>query len=157
MIDNDLDDIELAVAGDRYSYAEDTLRLVQEVKRLRRAIRKHRDERGDDRCWLDDETLYGVLPEGFTPPTRDTRVEKSNCDRFISSRHNPRTEYTSPQKRIEELEAELKEREADYTSCCEDRSRLEQEVKKLTLMVKEDDHHIADLEEEINKLKEGKS
>lgn len=28
---------------------------------LESAIRKHRDQRGDDRCWLDDEELYKTL------------------------------------------------------------------------------------------------
>ena len=26
--------------------------LAQEVERLRNGIRKHRDQKGDDRCWL---------------------------------------------------------------------------------------------------------
>lgn len=33
------------------------------------AIRMHRDQRGHDRCWLDDEALYAVLPEGFNTPS----------------------------------------------------------------------------------------
>jgi hypothetical protein len=70
---------------------------------LQAAIRKHRDERGDDRCWLDDEELYKVLPEGYTPPPRDTAVELANCERFIACRHNPATEYVSPQREIDRL------------------------------------------------------
>lgn len=77
-----------------------------EVERLRAAVRAHRDERGDNRCWLDDETLYRVLPEGFTPPARDSAVELERCKAFIASRHHPVTDYVSPQGRIEELEAE---------------------------------------------------
>lgn len=71
------------------------------------AIRKHRDQRGDDRCFLDDEELYKVLPEGYTSPERDTTVELELCKKFINSRRNPKTEYISPQRRIEELEAEV--------------------------------------------------
>ena len=37
--------------------------LKMEVMVLRQAIRYHRDQRGDDRCWLDDEKLYEQLPE----------------------------------------------------------------------------------------------
>jgi hypothetical protein len=71
------------------------------------AIRQHRDERGDDRCWQDDEKLYAALPEGYVPPARDTAVELGNCQRYIECRHNPATVYVSPQRRIEELEAAL--------------------------------------------------
>ncbi len=71
------------------------------------AIRRHRDERGDDRCWLDDETLYKSLPEGYKPPDRDTTVEIENCHRYIVCRHHPDTKYVSPQRRIEELQAQI--------------------------------------------------
>lgn len=74
---------------------------------LEAAIRKHRDQRGDDRCWLDDEDLYRLLPEGYATPERDVLVEVANCLQFLRCRRNPRTEYVSPQRRIEELEAEV--------------------------------------------------
>jgi hypothetical protein len=76
------------------------------VKELEEAIRRHRDQRGDDRCWMDDEALYAALPEGYTPPPRDSAVELAMCEKFIACRHNPATEYVSPQRRIDELEAE---------------------------------------------------
>jgi hypothetical protein len=69
-----------------------------DVAALQAAIRKHRDQRGDDRCWKDDEELYAVLPEGYTPPERDGAVELKNCERFIASRQNPKTEYVSPER-----------------------------------------------------------
>lgn len=71
------------------------------------AIRKHRDQRGDDRCWLDDEELYRVLPEGYVAPYRDSSVELDLCRQYIACRHNPNTVYVSPQRRIEELELEV--------------------------------------------------
>ena len=70
----------------------------QQIITLQNAIRKHRDQRGDDRCWMDDEELYAVLPEGYTPPERDGAVELKNCERFIASRQNPKTEYVSPER-----------------------------------------------------------
>lgn len=85
----------------------DVTNLQQQVARLEAAIRKHRDYRGDDRCWRDDEELYAVLPEGYSPPAREVAVEKAMCDLFIASRRHPATEYVSPQRRIEELEAEV--------------------------------------------------
>lgn len=38
--------------------------LREEVKKLRDVIRYHRDQKGDDRCWVDDLRLYETLPEG---------------------------------------------------------------------------------------------
>ena len=49
------------------------------------AIRKVRDQKGDDRCWKDLEELYGVLPEGYESPVRDTLVELENCKKYIAS------------------------------------------------------------------------
>lgn len=73
------------------------------VKELEAAIRRHRDERGDDRCAADDGTLYAVLPEGDTRPERETLVTIENCEKYIACRQTGR-EYVSPQRRIEELE-----------------------------------------------------
>jgi hypothetical protein len=93
----------------------------REVERLRQAIRNHRDQRGDDRCWLDDEELYKALPEGYTPPPRSETVELDCCRRYIATRHHPGTVYISPQRRIEQLEdllkrvvKELAEHNAEY-------------------------------------------
>ena len=72
--------------------------LYQEVDRLQTAIRKHRDQRGDHRCWRDDEELYATLPEGYTPPARDTAVELANCERYIRCRQAPRTTNVPPQR-----------------------------------------------------------
>lgn len=77
------------------------------VDLLLAAIRKHRDQRGDDRCWMDDQELYEVLPEGLGGA--DLRlcgaVEMlKNCTRFVASRHDPAQPYISSQRRIEELE-----------------------------------------------------
>lgn len=98
-------------------------RLRARVAELEAAIRSHRDQRGDDRCWLDDETLYRVLPEGFTPPVRDCAVELHLCEKFIATRHRPDCEYVSPQRRIEDLEAEnatLRAVAIDLAECMDD-------------------------------------
>lgn len=84
--------------------------ILGRIDELEEAIRKHRDQRGDSRCWLDDEELYKILPEGYTPPERDSSVELELCKKFIECRHNPGTEYVSPQRRIEELEEEKRTR-----------------------------------------------
>ena len=40
--------------------------LVEEVKRLRRGIRQHRDSSGHELCWY-HPTLWGLLPEKTDP------------------------------------------------------------------------------------------
>jgi hypothetical protein len=74
------------------------------------AIRWHYQQwiSGDDKCWQDNEELYSLLPEGYNPPARDTLVMLENCVKYVASCHRPGTEYVSPQRRIEELEAALK-------------------------------------------------
>lgn len=81
--------------------------LAKRIFELESAIRKHRDQRGDDRCWMDDEDLYRSLPEGYKPPERDTSVELENCRWFICNRRNPNTVYQSPEREIETLKSNL--------------------------------------------------
>jgi len=40
----------------------------EEILKARNAIRKHRDAKGDDRCWFDDDLIYQCLP-GYKPIT----------------------------------------------------------------------------------------
>jgi hypothetical protein len=66
--------------------------LKTEAKKLRASIRYHRDQKGDDRCWVDDLRLYETLPEGAvghdsTLPTEEVFLE--NCKRFCRSRQVP--------------------------------------------------------------------
>ena len=78
--------------------------LPPTVDVLLAAIRRHRDYRGDDRCYLNDGELYAVLPEGDTRPATDTAVTLENCQRFIARRQQGR-EYVSPEREIERLRA----------------------------------------------------
>jgi hypothetical protein len=66
--------------------------MKAEIIKLREAIRYHRDQKGDDRCWVDDLRLYEILPEGAvgydpTLPPEDVFLE--NCKRFYKSRQVP--------------------------------------------------------------------
>jgi 8-oxo-dGTP diphosphatase len=79
-----------------------------ELLKLREAVRKHMNMRGDDRCTSDDHELYEALPEGDTRPEHDTLVTLENCKKYIACRQNNET-YVSPQVRIEALEASLRE------------------------------------------------
>lgn len=64
--------------------------LTEEIERLRSAIRNHRDQQGDDRCFMDDEALYEVLPEGlggqYDRRVGDQAAMLQNCARFIACR-----------------------------------------------------------------------
>ena len=79
---------------------------------LRDAIRKHRDQRGDDRCVNDDYELYQALGEPIPAHAcqlnaPDIMIE--DCKRFIESRHDPAKPYLSPQRRIDELQTGLRQ------------------------------------------------
>lgn len=116
-------------------------RIVAEWRALRAkrdsllaAIRKHRDYRGDDRCYLDDGELYAILPEGDTRPWREVAVTLDNCRKFIICRQQGR-EYVSPQRRIEELEAELsrqKEENVKLAERCREQSELLSRISERT-------------------------
>jgi hypothetical protein len=63
-----------------------------EAKKLRDAIRYHRDQKGDDRCWVDDIRLYEALPEGpvnYDPTLPPEEEFLANCKRFCKSRQTP--------------------------------------------------------------------
>ena len=51
---------------DRDLTAMDRGQLIGEVRRLRQAIREHRDSTGMDLCWHHPE-MWGLLPEGVDP------------------------------------------------------------------------------------------
>jgi hypothetical protein len=62
--------------------------LYNEVLKLRYGIRQHRDEKGHDRCWIDDEKLYLLLPEkqnaNFVLPIKCEFL--TNCEKFWEDR-----------------------------------------------------------------------
>lgn len=108
MSESSLDDKFLKHTVSAPSQYDDLCReMAAEILKLRAAVREHRDARGDDRCWRDDEDLYATLPEGYTPRPFDTTVELEHCKRFIECRQNPATEYMSPEREIERLRSRL--------------------------------------------------
>jgi len=68
--------------------------LRTEAKRLRGGIRSHRDQRGDDRCWKDDEKLYALVPDGMAQTALDEALMRPNCERFFRLRVNPRDRFS---------------------------------------------------------------
>lgn len=76
---------------DVYEDGGEIYNLRNEIERLREAIRKHRDQRLDDKCWFDDFELYEVLPEGIDPSYVDLRllpkeIMLRNCEHFVDCR-----------------------------------------------------------------------
>src|SRR4051794_12801651 len=71
--------------------ADELDRLRAEGERLKAAIREHKDQRGDDRCWLDDVKLYHPLGEGVSPdaglPPKCEFLE--SCSRYFDQRQWP--------------------------------------------------------------------
>lgn len=68
--------------------------LIAEAQTRRDSIRDHRDQRGDNRCWLDDDKLYMGLPEGYRPNTHmDFDLMYPNCKRFLQTRVHPDSRF----------------------------------------------------------------
>ena len=100
--------------------------LTVRIDELETAIRNHRDQKGDDRCWLDDVEIYKVLPEGVADADLRLHCPKEmleNCKKYLAHRQNPEVPYISPQREIEKLEKE--------------NERLRAEVKNLTKYLEE--------------------
>lgn len=61
--------------------------LLDEIARLRGAVRDHWSQHCDDRCWLDDDALYAAA--GLPPVDRrvgDKVAMLANCQRYIDAR-----------------------------------------------------------------------
>jgi hypothetical protein len=86
------------------------------VSQLEAAIRTHRDQHADDRCWLDDQELYKVLNDGNLGDNRVGNKEEmlKNCSRYLDKRCSG-----GNWKSYAELEAEnakLRKQLDDYTN-----------------------------------------
>lgn len=85
--------------------------LEGRVAELETAIRTHRDQRDDDRCWLDDAALYAVLPDTKAVdtllPPHDEFMQ--SCSRFWMQRQAPcRGKVVTPDfMTIRQLEEEI--------------------------------------------------
>lgn len=102
--------------------------LTEENGKLKAAIRSHRDERGHDRCWLDDQKLYAVLGEGGADGTLPPRAEfLSNCERYYDIRRDkgewtPTSERDFAIARAQQAEAALVDERRMYEEMKEQRN-----------------------------------
>lgn len=63
---------------------------VARVAALEAAIRNHRDQRGDNRCWLDDRELYAVIDDTQADTALPEKPEfLQSCERFWQQRQAP--------------------------------------------------------------------
>ena len=77
--------------GDRVEFSlamTKVYELWHDRERLRNAIKKHRAQKADDRCWMDDQELYAILGDGNLGDNRvgDLSETLANCKRFIERR-----------------------------------------------------------------------
>lgn len=87
-------------------------KVVAQAFKYAQAIREHRSQRLDDRCWLDDQDLYRVLGDGnlgdnSTPPMEEML---KNCKRFLEQRCNPGNwpSYQELERRIALMKEDLR-------------------------------------------------
>jgi len=87
--------------------------LRKRITELKNAIIKHRSQKADDRCWMDDQELYKVLNDGDLGDNHVGDPEKmlSNCKRFIQNRcqGGKWTDYQTLELHIEALKTEVLE------------------------------------------------
>lgn len=87
-----------------------------EYEKLLAAIKAHRDQKADDRCWLDDRQLYALagLPDGYDPHVGDKFEMVKNCIRFVERRcvEGSWPTYKELEERIQKLQDVIK-------SCCQ--------------------------------------
>lgn len=69
--------------------------VLNRLDEVEAAIRKHRDQRGDDRCWMDDQELYAVVGEPIISPLPPKKEFLNNCERFWECRQHPALKYNA--------------------------------------------------------------
>lgn len=87
-------------------------RMKARVEILESGIRQHRDEKGNDRCWLDDQRLYALLPEGPPEPQALPPIHEfiPNCVKYYYQRQPEQPEVL----RREETRLKILARDLNY-------------------------------------------
>lgn len=121
-------------------YADELTRLQARVTLLESAIRAHRDQKGDDRCWLDDATLYEVLGEEVARSTLPPKCEfLESCTRYWEQRRNPRSKIDSSGMTIAQLESLLDQKDEAFRQIQRaGRNNIEGDIARMALEFKPD-------------------
>ncbi len=69
-------------------------RLLARILQLRNSIRYHRDQVGDDRCWLDDYLMYRLLSDTYPEPRYSRKEGMDRCREFYKLRNASRQDPT---------------------------------------------------------------
>lgn len=81
--------------------------LLDHIAALEDAIREHRDQKADDRCWEDDLKLYGVLPEGVADADLRLPPKEEFLGRCALYEAHRRCGTSKPWRSVVSLEAQL--------------------------------------------------
>jgi hypothetical protein len=106
--------------------------VLDELERLEAAIRKHRDQTDDRRCWQDDDDLYAALPEGATVKA-DTSLPPE--PEFLESCARHCRQFWRNRQRPEDKDKALAPREMTI-------GQLEGEVIRLRAELRESEHYL---------------
>jgi len=97
---------------DALFYKDRAERFEERIAQLEAAIQTHRDQKADDRCWMDDQALYAVLGDDNLGDNRvgDPAAMLENCKRFIERRcaGGEWPTYAELEARIAQLEKQLR-------------------------------------------------
>lgn len=69
--------------------------MLEKIRACRQAIRYHRDQKGDDRCWVDDYVVWKFLSDTPPEPTKPPSFEKAMgcCRSFYDHRRAEQPDY----------------------------------------------------------------
>lgn len=69
--------------------------ILAHLNKIYEQIRKIRDQFGDDKCWMDWDELFKLLPEGYSRPEEDTEIQLEHCKQYLKCLKNG-TKYLPP-------------------------------------------------------------
>lgn len=71
--------------------------MQENIIACRQAIRYHRDQKSDDRCWLDDYLVWKFLPDSAPEPTHLPPFEEAMgcCRSFYNNRRSDQSDADS--------------------------------------------------------------
>lgn len=102
-----------------------TENLIGDIKKHRKVLREHRDQKGDDRCWADDYLLAEVL--GIAPPLPTGISYEEGMRRCRQFYHCCRLDHLEPNP----PDAILDPARWDDDLASMDPMRLDEELKKI--------------------------